>query len=106
MGTWGGAVDAGEDPADAVLREVCEEAGAGCDAGDVKLVPLYVFRKGSFAYHNFMASVPHEFTPKLNWETDDFMWTTLDSMPSPLHFGLAALLKDPVSLRKIKKVAR
>lgn len=102
-GTWGGAIDGAETPEAAVLREVQEETSY---RGDVELVPLYVFRRDSFAYHNYMAVVAHEFVPELNWETSDFTWVTLDDMPEPLHFGLAALLRDRASVAEIARVTR
>ena len=89
-GVWGGAIDEGEDPAQAVEREIKEESGY---RGRLQLVPLYVFRKGTFAYHNFLAIVDTEFTPRLNWETEAFKWVEFGDWPSPLHFGLATLIK-------------
>lgn len=62
------------------------------------LMPLFVFRQGEFAYHNFLAVVAYEFEPALNWETAGFRWCESGSWPEPLHFGLAALLDDDVSV--------
>lgn len=90
-GVWGGAIDAGEDPAAAARREVEEEAGASSVA---RMVPLYVFRKGDFRYHNFLAVVPSEFQPRLNWETQGFRWVEFGDWPAPMHFGLKALLDN------------
>lgn len=45
-GTWflpGGGVEHGEDPADAVVREVREETGYACEVGDVLAVTSDVF---------------------------------------------------------------
>lgn len=88
-GVWGGAIDSDENPSDAVKREVREEAGY---AGSAQLVPLVVFQKGTFKYHNFLAIVDKEFTPKINWETDDFRWVDYGNWPTPLHFGLQYLI--------------
>jgi 8-oxo-dGTP pyrophosphatase MutT (NUDIX family) len=101
-GTWGGAVDEGESPEEAARREVEEEAGY---AGAYDLSPLYVFRRGTFSYHNFLAVVPHEFEPEINWETEDYAWAPLDALPRPLHFGLRALLADPASVAQIRAAA-
>jgi 8-oxo-dGTP pyrophosphatase MutT (NUDIX family) len=103
-GTWGGAIDGNEDPAVAVRREVREEAGY---SGAMRLIPLYVFEHSSgFRYFNFLALVPHEFEPSLNWETQDSDWFSLDRLPSPLHPGLTKLLSDPASMQTIEKYSR
>jgi 8-oxo-dGTP pyrophosphatase MutT (NUDIX family) len=96
-------VDPGETPEESVRREIKEEADY---AGAFDLVPLYVFRRGAFAYYNFLVAVPHEFVPEINWESDDYAWVPLDGLPEPLHFGLRALLADPASRAEIKRVAR
>jgi len=99
-GTWGGAIDENEDPAAAVRREVEEEAGYH---GEMKLIPLYVFSHTSgFKYYNFLAVVPHEFKPILNWETQGSAWVTVGDWPNPLHPGLAKLLSDTKSVNLIQ----
>lgn len=98
-GTWGGAIDAKENPEDAVKREAKEEAGY---TGPMELVPLAVFQKDSFQYHNFLAIVEDEFTPRLQWETEDYKWVEYGNWPSPLHSGLKYLLDN--SGDKIQKI--
>jgi 8-oxo-dGTP pyrophosphatase MutT (NUDIX family) len=98
-GVWGGAMDGDENPAEAARREVEEEAGA---TSVLQMVPLYVFSKGDFRYHNFLAVVPHEFKPNLNWETQGYEWVEYGDWPSPMHFGLKALLDN--SGREIEAV--
>ena len=102
-GVWGGAIDYGETPESAVKLEVEEEAGY---SGPLNIVPAYVFKDANsgFQYFNFIAIVAKEFIPRLNWETQGYVWCTLDNLPEPLHFGLKALLNDPDSLRKIKTI--
>lgn len=98
-GTWGGALDVAESPEEAVLRESREESGY---RGPIELEPLFVFRHPSgFTYHNYLARVPTEFEPRLNWETSAFVWTAWDRIPDPRHAGLEALLADPASLNVI-----
>lgn len=60
-GTWGGAIDGHEDPKEAAEREVREEAGY---SGELELIPIFVFKKDSFRYYNFLAVVEKEFTPR------------------------------------------
>ena len=69
-GTWGGAIDRGESPEVAVLRELSEEAGF---EAPVDTIPLFVFRHESgFRYHNFLITAAREFEPRINWETEAF----------------------------------
>jgi 8-oxo-dGTP pyrophosphatase MutT (NUDIX family) len=88
-GTWGGAVDGDESPVEAMKREVQEETGYH---GAYKMKPLNVFRKGDFNFHNFLVLVDEEFKPKLSWETKAYVWTALEDLPAPLHFGMKGLL--------------
>jgi 8-oxo-dGTP pyrophosphatase MutT (NUDIX family) len=99
-GSWGGAIDPNEDPADAVRREAAEEAGHN---GPFNVLPLYVFHSGTFRYFNFLVIVPDEFRPVLNWENQGFKWCEFGKWPSPLHFGLKALFADPDSVRTIQQ---
>jgi 8-oxo-dGTP pyrophosphatase MutT (NUDIX family) len=90
--TWGvigGAIDAGEDPQEAMRREVQEETGYH---GPMRVEKLYVFQSGKFRYTNFLVTVPHEFSPHHGWESQGHVWTTLDDLPEPLHFGFKSLL--------------
>lgn len=93
-GVWGGAIDEDEEPAEAVRREISEEVGY--PELDMELIPMYVYRdpKVGFQYSNFLVVVPKEFTPKLNWETENSRWVTFGEWPTPLHFGLKALLQN------------
>lgn len=104
-GTWGGAIDSGEDPAEAVRREVAEEAGY---TGPMKLIPLMVFQApgGTFQYHNFLAVVPAEFDPRLDWETQDYRWVEWGEWPEPLHPGMRALLADGASTKTMQQYAQ
>jgi 8-oxo-dGTP pyrophosphatase MutT (NUDIX family) len=90
-GVWGGALDDHENPQDALRREIREEAGYN---GDYKLIPLKIFTSDDFKYYNFLIVIDEEFTPELDWETQGFVWTTIDKLPNPLHFGLKYVLPD------------
>lgn len=88
-GTWGGAMDQGETPEQAVRREVGEEAGVRVKS----LIPVFTFKHPSgFQYHDFLAIVPDEFEPKLDHETEDAKWVQPPDWPSPLHPGVRAML--------------
>ncbi len=101
-GTWGGAIDAKEDPKDAVIRELHEETGF--NGSVLGIVPLFVFRKDSFRYSNFVVIVEDEYEPHLNWENDRSEWCELGKFPNPKHFGLVSLLKDKESVRVMESL--
>lgn len=89
-GTWGGAVDPGEDAEAAVRREVAEETGY---EGEMSLSLLHTYRHSSgFVYETFMADVTREFDPVLCCETSAARWINAGRWPEPLHFGLADVL--------------
>lgn len=100
-GTWnlsGGKLDQEEEEIpnrlagakEAAAREVEEETGYD---GEYKLKLLHVFRHKDFRYYNFLVIVPFEFTPQLNWEHDTSKWVDYGDWPSPLHFGLADVIR-------------
>jgi 8-oxo-dGTP pyrophosphatase MutT (NUDIX family) len=102
-GTWGtigGAIDSGEDPLEAVKRELKEETGY---AGGAKVIPLHVFEKDSFKYYNYLVVVSEEFVPRLDWENQDAQWFRFGEWPRPLHFGLKGILSNSSDVAIIKK---
>lgn len=100
-GVWGGAIDSDEDPMEAAKRELQEEAGY---QGSIKMIPLSVFTKNDFKYYNFLAITDEEFEPRLNWETQGYVWTELNNLPQPLHFGLKWVLSKDMT--KIEQIIR
>ena len=99
-GGFGGAIDSTEDPSEAALREVQEETGMSEPA---TLVPLFVFRCGTFEFHNYLAIVDSEFDPELDWETTRAGWYQWQRFPGPAHFGLTAVLQDASSVSTIQQ---
>lgn len=105
-GTLGGAIQSGSDPAESAKAEMHEETGYG---GSIRLIPAYVFRKGTFSYYNFVGLVPYEFsfspTSGHSWETDRIEWfpyaeitSMLRSNPSSFHPGLLSLFEQSKSI--------
>lgn len=99
-GGWGGAINRGENPEEAVQREAYEETG---HAGPFELAPLFVFAKGDFRYYNYLVTVDEEFTPHEDWESQGFQWVEFGQWPQPLHFGLVSLFNDARSVATIRK---
>lgn len=101
-GTWGGfggKVDEGENPKQSVMRELEEETGYN---GSLSLYFLYLYEDEGFKYFNYIAVVPDEFEPRLNWENDDYKWVEFGDWPQPLHFGTEEMLRH--SLGKLKSL--
>lgn len=92
-GIWGGKIDDDEDPKIAAMREIHEESGYD---GKVILIDSYVFEDENFKYYNFIGLVEEEFTPILDWETENYKWMTFEELLElqPKHFGLEALIKN------------
>lgn len=92
-GTWGGAIDDGESPRDAALRELREESSY---QGEIlSMDKLYVYVDGTFTYTTFLVKVPVEFSARFaDGETQKAKWTALDNMPKNLHKGMRAILGD------------
>lgn len=77
-GVWGipgGRVEDGESPRETALAETGEECG-DVPGFAVEPAPLdeWCAPDGDFVYYTFRASVPAEFAPTLNWESDDYRW--------------------------------
>ena len=99
FGNYGGAIDSGESPEEAVRREAYEETG---HAGPFEAIPLFIFKSGTFTYYNYLVVVDDEFTPVDDWESEGHQWCEYGNWPQPLHFGLKSLFSDPASVATIQ----
>jgi 8-oxo-dGTP pyrophosphatase MutT (NUDIX family) len=90
-GTWGGFSSPDEIPQETAKRELREESGYN---GNIELIKLSTMNWFVFKYHNFLGIIDEEFTPCLNWETQDYKWVEFGNWPSPIHFGLQWLLEN------------
>jgi len=102
-GTWnlaGGAVDPGEDPLTAGLRELEEETGLEIDPDDAKVQGSHVWQSptSGFRYTTSVVRVPAAMERRfinLNWENDDAQWWSAEDLVNhldDLHPGLRAAL--------------
>lgn len=82
-----GAIEPGEDPVDAAIREAAEEAAL---VGPYMIVMQLVEPRQPF--HHFIALVDRELPVRLNWESCAYGWFPIDALPEPLHPGWAEVL--------------
>jgi 8-oxo-dGTP diphosphatase len=92
-GTWscaGGAMDEGETPVEAALREASEEVGD--IPAEHRVIGQYVFEPADdWSYTTVVVEVDEAFGESLNFETDAVEWVPADIVDRrPLHAGFAA----------------
>src|SRR5690606_3127774 len=81
---WGGKAEPGESSRDTALREVFEETGVHLQG---ELMHLRHKDMGRFFYDTFLLVVDNEFEPSRTSESAGHVWTPIDDLPSPLHWG-------------------
>ena len=84
---WGGMIEEGETPKDALLRECEEEMGFVPEITKIYPFDIYESRDKSFRYYTFICIVDDEFTPTLNRESAGYAWVKLGVWPKPMHEG-------------------
>lgn len=87
-GQWagfGGTLGFNEDPVKGALRELREETRYAGPATLTEIAP-----------NIFVADVPTEFEPRLNWETEMAAWFDSSEVPrlEPLHWGTTVLIRE------------
>jgi 8-oxo-dGTP pyrophosphatase MutT (NUDIX family) len=82
-------------PAHCAHKERVQETGY---KGPIAFIQRAPYRKGPFTFHNFIAIVPTEFEPRLNWEHDEARWFNPILLPNPLHVGVAKLIRGARAL--------
>jgi 8-oxo-dGTP pyrophosphatase MutT (NUDIX family) len=103
-GFWGGGASVGETPIQTINRELIEELGLLPDI--TKYYPLHNMTSNdeSFEYITFLATVPNEFVPIINDESQGYAWVNYDKYPTPLHPGAKLVLQNPRIISKIKTI--
>ena len=84
---WGGMTENGEQPKDALLRELSEEMNFIPDIEKIYPFDTYQSRDKHFRYYSFVCVVVDEFIPELNHESCGYCWIDLGCWPRPMHQG-------------------
>lgn len=88
-GFWefpGGKIEAGEQPEDALHREIAEELG--CSLSGLQSGPpvLHAYEWGTICLHPFIARIAENSGPPVAHEHSDLKWVTLQNL---YHYDLA-----------------
>ena len=84
---WGGMMEEGEQPKEALLRELCEEMNFEPDIEKIYPFDVYQSKDKHFKYYSFVCIVEDEFIPELNEESCGYCWTDLSCWPKAMHQG-------------------
>lgn len=104
--TWclpGGSVELNETTEQAAKRECFEETGYEI-SNPVHLIYTNEVHAPRFKFYTYASFVPKAFTPRLNWESTNHAWHTIDDLPTPLHWGLSQLFNSERAAKKLKKL--
>jgi ADP-ribose pyrophosphatase YjhB (NUDIX family) len=92
-GLWScpaGRIDPGEEAIAAAVRELGEEAGYW---GPMTMHAVILQGGQGRPFYHFIARVPSQFCPTMNWENDAAGWYDRRHLPSPLHPGMKGVLR-------------
>ena len=84
---FGGMVEEGEQPKEALLRELTEEMNFIPDIEKIYPFDVYQSKDKHFKYFTFVSIVEDEFIPELNDENCGYCWVNLGDWPRPMHQG-------------------
>lgn len=98
----GGHIEAGEDPIDALHRELGEEIGRDLRDHEITKLTETETHEPHFIHRNYAIRVDGPFDPDLNWEHVDHRWATLEEMPTPNIWSLDMLLSNDDAAKILK----
>lgn len=101
-----GKIDENESKKQTAMREISEELDYKGKILSFELIDVFKDKnemkgfEGTFKFYTFLAIVPKEFKPMLNWEhTKYFWWNGEDKIKGKMHYGSKRLLR-----KKRKKI--
>jgi 8-oxo-dGTP pyrophosphatase MutT (NUDIX family) len=92
-GFFGGTLEQGETPYQAIQRELAEEIGLVPEIEKLNPIDVFQSKDRNFYYYSFVAVVDNEFHPVLNNESAGYAWVDIGKWPQPLHQGARATLQ-------------
>jgi ADP-ribose pyrophosphatase YjhB (NUDIX family) len=98
---WGGMIEQGETPKEALLREITEEMGYIPDIERIYPFDVYQSKDKHFKYYSFLTTVEEEFIPVLNSESCGYCWINLGEWPKPMHQGARISFCNAKTIEKI-----
>lgn len=104
-GTWGipgGAIDHGA-AIESAKREVREELGITLRC---RMTLLHRYEEPGFWYETFLCRINSEdsIEPELNWESDDWNWFDVNSLPKKMHPEVLKMLRRAQVLAVLKTI--
>lgn len=95
-GAWnlfGGRIDNGERPREALVRELGEEAGLSIKPGRLAKLHTVSRKQSARDMHYYVMRADREFSPRLNREHSDFRWFTAKQLPSRFNGPTSLAIK-------------
>jgi len=95
-------MEEGEQPKDALLRELSEEMNSVPDIEKIYPFDVYQSKDKHFKYISFLIVVLDEFIPVLNNENCGYCWINLGQFPRPMHQGARISFCNQKAIERIK----
>lgn len=104
FGFWGGKIEEGETIITGLSREIREEIGFIPKYEKIYPIDVYCAPDGQFRYYSYVIIVEKEFIPRLNGESDGYLWCNLSKFPKQLHVGAKLILENPSYITNLLKM--